>query len=230
MFARVAPMVLVLVVALHSGSLGLRAQPMTGPLLSLGQVLGGGNGYSLFVTGSTATNFLLEASADLVTWSPVFQAFGSPGTNPVYQVMDELQGNDQRFWRALPGEDVAVMEEHWRDSEPLEYTFRLRHMVSFWEGGLRGTVRVRQGALVEVTNAVDDRTLQPIAEPELDDFLTMAQLFGEIRREIETGSQQIQVQYDPSRLYPERIWMDRYVSMVDDESVYEVSDFVVVEP
>jgi len=182
------------------------------------------------VAGPAATNFVLEASVDLRSWTTQFQAFGSPTTNPVYQVMDELQTNRQMFWRAAPGEELSLQEGRWRNQEPLEYTFRLRHIVSFWQGGVRGTVRVRDGTVVEVTNAVDDRTLQPIAQPDLADFLTMAQLFGEIRREFEAGSEQVQVRYHPSGLYPERIWVDRVLAFADDESLYEASELISVQP
>jgi hypothetical protein len=225
MFARFA-----FTAVLVAGSSALRPGMISEPVLSVGSVPGGGSGFCLFVVGPAATNFVLQTSTDLRSWTTVFQAYGYPTTNPVYRVMDEWQTDRQMFWRATKGEDLAGQEARWRDHEPREYTFRLRHMVSFWEGGVRGTVRVLAGTVVEVTDAVDDRTLQPIPQPKLSDFLTIAELFGEIQREIEVGSEQVQVRYDPGGLYPERILIDRVRAFADDESLYEVSELVSMQP
>src|SRR5207249_4809365 len=219
---------LALTAALLSGAVRLCAQTNLGPMLRLGQVPGM-NGYFLFVLGPQATNFVLETSADLKSWTTLYQAFGWPGTNPVYRIMQKSPSGAHAFWRAVPGEPLLVKEQRWTNQEPVEYRFRLRHMVSFWEGGVRGTVRVRDGRVVEVTDAVDDRTQQPIANPDLSRFLTIAQLFGEIRRAFEAASQQVQVRYDPSGLYPEWILVDRLLMAVDDETVIEASQLVVLQ-
>jgi hypothetical protein len=183
-------------VLLFCGALCSRAQTNGAVGLRVGQITDL-YGYFLFASGPQATNFVLESSKDLGTWTVVHQAIGWPGTNPVFRVMDELQIQSQGFWRAIPGEAVATRQQRWHDHEPVEYTFRFRHMISFWEGGVRGTVRVRNGTVIEVTDAVDDRTSQPIPQPDPAQFLSIDQLFVEIRRAFEAGAQQVQVTYDP---------------------------------
>jgi len=135
----------------------------------------------------------------------------------------------QQFWRARPGQPLLAQEQRWTNQEPVEYSFYLRHMISYWQGGVDGTVRVLNGTIAEVTNVIDDRTLQPISNPDLSQFLTIAQLFEEIGRAFEAGAYQVQVRYDPSGLYPERILVDPS-PVVDDESLFEVSQFVVLQP
>ena len=186
--------------------------------------------YSLFVSGQRATNFVLESSVDLRGWQTVYQAFGWPRTNAVYEIAPAVEGRSYAFWRAVPGEALEVRRQRWLDKEPAEYTFRLRRMFSFWEGGVRGTVRIRRGAVVEVTDAVDDRSNQPITQPDLSRFLTITQVFDEIRLEFVAGSEHVQVKYDSTGLVPSRVLIDRRISFVDDESVIEATDLVIVEP
>ncbi len=61
-------------------------------------------------------------------------------------------------------------------------------------------------------------------------FLTIAQLFAEIGQAFESGAQQVQVHYDPSGLYPERVLVNPFMLMADDDSEFEISDFVVLQP
>src|SRR6266404_2501117 len=150
---------LVLVVSLLLGTNHLWAQTDGGPVLRVGKV-SSFYGYCLFASGFQATNFALQASADLTSWTNVFQAYGHPGTNPVYFVTQDL-GTTQGFWRAMAGEPLPAQEQRWTNQEPVQYSFYLRHMISYWQGGVRGTVRVLNGTIAEVTNAIDDRTLQP---------------------------------------------------------------------
>lgn len=186
-------------------------------------------GYCVFASGSQATNFVLQGSADLTSWTNLFQAYGQPGTNPVYFVTQALQ-TTQGFWRATAGEPLLAQEQRWTEHEPVEYSFYLRHMISFWQGGVRGTVRVLNGTIAQVTNVIDDRTLQPISNPDLSQFLTITQLFEEIAGAFDAGAQQVQVGYDPSGLYPERILVDPFVFIADDQSLFEVSELVVLQP
>src|SRR5262245_269307 len=179
---------LTLGVVLLAGQVHVCAQ--MNPILRVGQIPGW-NSYYLFVSGTAATNFVLETSVDLKTWEVVFQAFGWPGTNPVYRLTPQWQTNAQAFWRAFPGETLAMQEQRWHEHEPFEYTYRFRHMISFWEGGVQGTVRVRDGVVVAVTDARDDKTLEPVVQPDLSQFLSITQLFSEIRREFEAGSEQV---------------------------------------
>jgi len=187
-------------------------------------------GYSLFASSPQSTNFVLQTSADLKSWTNLFQSFGWPGTNPVYGVTKDLHGPAQAFWRAVPGEPLLMQEQRWTNQEPVEYRFRHRRMISFWQGGVRGTVRVLHGVVVEVTDAVDDRTLQPIANPDLSQFLTITQLFEEIGQAFGAGTEQVQVRYAPGGLYPERILVDPVIRAIDDERVFDVSQFVVLQP
>lgn len=54
--------------------------------------------------------------------------------------------------------------------------------------------------------------------------------FEEIGRAFEAGDQQVHVRYDPSGLYPERISIDPFILIADDESLFEVSEYVVLKP
>ena len=186
--------------------------------------------FSLFISGQQATNFILESSVDFKAWQMLYQSFGWPGGNSVYVIVPAMESQPYAFWRAVPGESLQAQKQRWLEKEPAEYTFRLRHMFSFWEGGVRGTVRVRNGSIAEVTDAVDDRTNQPIAQPDLSRFLTITQLFEEIGREFAAGSEQVQVRYHSSGLFPARVVIDRIIRAADDESVIEASDFVSVKP
>ena len=103
-------------------------------------------------------------------------------------------------------------------------------MISFWEGGVRGTFRVRDDAIIEVAAAVDDQTGRQIPKPDLAQFRTIEQLFTEIGRAIESGAQQLWVTYDPTGLFPARIDIDRWIAFVDDEGRFEATDFVRITP
>src|SRR5262249_1820206 len=186
----------------------LHAQPTVGPALTLVSAA-----YNFIRCASVpqASNFVLETSPDMKSWTNLFQLFGWPGTNSVCSVVKDLRSPPQAFWRALPGEPLLIQEQRWTNHEPVEYSFRFRHMISFWDGGIRGTVRVLNGAVVGVTDAIDDRTLQPIANPDLSQFLTITQLFEQIGQEFEAGAQAVRVRYDPSGLYPKYISVDRQI-------------------
>ena len=227
MTARMSVSLLALIGALFLGTERLNGQASGGPALTLVREI---SGFGMFASGWQSTNFVLESSTNLKSWTNVFQAYGWPGTNLVYQVTDDVLSPTQGFWRARPGEPLLIQEQRWTNHEPVHYSFRLRHMISYWQGGVQGTVRVLNGTLVEVTNAVDHRTLQPIPNPDLSQFFTITQLFEQIRQGFETGAQQVRVRYDPGGLYPEYILVDPLLSVVDDESVFEVSEFMVLQP
>src|ERR1700751_2525965 len=97
---------MVLLGSLLLGTNHLRAQTVGGPVLSIGKIPSF-YGYCLFASGSQATNFVLQASSDLSSWTNVFQAYGQPGTNPVYFVTQD------GFWRANAGEPLLVQQQRW---------------------------------------------------------------------------------------------------------------------
>jgi hypothetical protein len=219
---------LLCVVAVLLGAVEATAQSGGGPVLTI--VPYNSFSFRLYASGWQSTNFVLESSSDMKSWTNVFQAFGWPGTNSVYGGFYEMASPAQQFWRARPGQPLVMQEQQWTNHEPVHYSFRLRHMISYWQGGVQGTVQVLNGAVVEVTNAVDDRTLKPIANPDLSQFFTITQLFEQIRQGFEAGVHQVRVRYDPGGLYPEYILVDPLLSVVDDESVFEVSQFMVLQP
>src|SRR6266542_754131 len=145
--ARLSISALALIAGLLFGTDRLHAQTNGGPALTLVPAM---YGYSLFASSPQSTNFVLQTSADLKSWTNLFQSFGWPGTNPVYGVTKDLHGPAQAFWRAVPGEPLLMQEQRWTNQEPVEYRFRHRRMISFWQGGVRGTVRVLHGVVVEV--------------------------------------------------------------------------------
>jgi hypothetical protein len=55
-------------------------------------------------------------------------------------------------------------------------------------------------------------------------------LYEEIGKAFEAGAEQVQVQYDPTGLYPERIVVDPVIRVIDDEDYYQVSEFTVLQP
>jgi len=227
LIARLSICALALMAGLQVLTERLHAQPTGGPALTL---VSGPYYFDLFVSGPQSTNFVLETSPDLKSWTNLFQLFGRPGSNAVCSAVRTLQGPAQGFWRALPGEPLLIQEQRWTNHEPVEYSFRFRHMISFWAGGVRGTVRVLNRVVVEVTDAIDDRTLQPIPNPDLSQFLTITQLFEQIGQEFEAASEAVRVRYDPGGLYPEYISVDRIIRAADDESEFEVSQFTVLQP
>ncbi|MGH7973304.1 MAG: DUF6174 domain-containing protein [Limisphaerales bacterium] len=204
----------------------LRGQTDPGPMLMIGKP-SWTYACGLYASGPGATNFVLQASADLRSWTNLFQVYGHPGTNPVF-VADLRSG--QGFWRATAGEPLVVQAQRWTDREPVEYSFYLRRMISFWQGGVRGTVRVLDGKIADVTDAIDDRTLEPISNPDVSQFLTITQVFEQIGQAFEAGAEQVSVWYDPSGLYPARVVIDPLIRAADDDSIVEVSDLTVLQP
>jgi Family of unknown function (DUF6174) len=219
---------LALVVGLLLGANHLSAQSDPGPVLGIGKIPSF-DAYSLFASGSQGTNLVLQASADLRSWTNVFQAYAQPGIDLVL-FLGQNFAVPQTFWRATVGEPLLEQERRWTNQEPVEYSFYLRHMISFWEGGVRGRVRVLNGKIAEVTNALDDKTLQPISNPDPSEFRTITELFEEIAQALKDGVEQIRVRWDPSGLYPERIEVDSVIGVADDESLFEASEFVVLQP
>jgi len=184
----------------------------------------------VLVSGPQVTSFVLETSTDLRSWTLVYHAFGQPGEHPLFALDARWQPPGQQFWRARPTASLAEREQLWHARAPFEYTFHFRHMVSFFEGGVRGTVRVRGGVMVGVTDAAEDRSGQPIPQPDLAQFRSIEQLFGEIGKALEAGAQQVAVTYDPTGAYPARVLVDRDTLMVDDESSFQASEMTPVQP
>lgn len=184
----------------------------------------------VLVSGPQATSFTLETSTNLISWTLVYHAFSQPGEHPLFALDAGWQPPGQQFWRARPAESLAEREQLWRDRAPFEYTFHFRHMVSFFEGGVRGTVHVQGGVVVGVTDAAEDRSGQPIPQPDLAQFRSIEQLFGEIGKALEADAQQVAVTYDPTGAYPARVLVDRSTLMVDDESSFQASEMTPVQP
>jgi hypothetical protein len=184
--------------------------------------------YYTFISaaGAASTNLVLLSSTNLTRWTTVYQSIGWPGTNPVYYAVPQPQ---PMFWTAIPGESFNVQQQRWTEHEPAEYTFYLRYMISFWDGGVRGTVRVRNGQIVAVTGALDDRSGQPISNPDLTKFLTIDQVFAKISGALQAGAQQVQVNYDATGVYPVRVYINPEFGVADIQSLIEVSDYAVVK-
>jgi hypothetical protein len=193
-----------------------RAEPFAAPVV--------------LVSGAQVTSFVLETSTDLMSWTVVYHAFGPPGEHPLFALDAGWQPAGQQFWRARPAESLAEQEQLWRDHAPFEYTFHFRHMVSFFEGGVRGTVHVRGGVVVGVTDAAEDRSGQPILQPDLAQFRSIEQLFGEIGKALEAGAQQVAVTYDPTGAHPALVVVDRTTLTIDDESIFQASELIPVHP
>jgi hypothetical protein len=153
------------------------------------------------------------------SWTNVYHAIGWPGANAVYGGFYEMAS--QQFWRARPGQPVLALEQQWTNHEPVEYSFRFER--DSMVGGIAGTVHVLNGVVVGVTNAVG-------SNPDLSQFLTITQLYEEVGKAFERGVEQVQIQDDPTGLYPERIVVDPVMGIVDDEQYYFVSEFTVLQP
>lgn len=185
----------------------------------------------LYATGSGSTNFLLQSSADLNGWTNIYHSYGTPKGSPIPGWAYSSHNSQPRsFWRALPGEPLELRKQRWLEDQPTEYTFQLRHLRDFWSGGVRGKVRVRAGVIIDVTDAIDDQTEQPIENPNWSDFATIAEIFGEMERVVGAGAEQVKVVYDAGELYPIRVVVDWLVGVADDESVFQIDDFTIVEP
>ena len=210
------------VVVVLLAAVGASAQSDGGPALTL--IPYNGFSFRLYTSGWRSTNFVLESSSDMRSWTNVFQAIGWPGTNAVYGGFYELAS--QQFWRARAGQPVLTLEQQWTNHEPVEYSFKFEN--DYMLGGIAGTVRVLNGVVAGVTNAVDRSG--PILNPDLSQFLTITQLYEEVGKAFERGVEQVQVQYDPTGLYPERIVVDPILRVIDDEQYYFVSEFKVLQP
>lgn len=215
---------LVMVLLFASGDC-LLGQPNAGVQLAI-QRIASTDSFFLFATGPAATNFVLESSVDLKTWNRLYQAIGTPGTNPVSQLSYGWPLSEVTFLRALPGDSIDVLAQHWLAWEPEEYVFHLQHVTDFWGAGVEGTVRVRNGVVIAVTNAIDARTRLPIPNPDWSLFPSLTGLFEVVRREYESGTQQVRLEFDPAYCFPVFALLDRVLWAVDDEGWIAVSDFV----
>lgn len=185
----------------------------------------------LFASGSHSTNFVLQSAPGLTGWTNVFHSYGHPSVDQ--SIYSRWLSQPLVFWRAIPGISLDAQKQRWIDEitkvHPKGYSFRLRHMINYSAGGVRGTVQVHDGKIVEITDAVDDQTGQPIANPDLSKFATITELYDKIRLAFETDADQVRVNYDASQLFPTKVVVDWLAGFADDEEVFEVSDLVFVE-
>ena len=107
------------VVALWLGAVEAAAQSDGGPSLSL--ISYNSSSFRLYASGGQSTNFVLESSSDMQSWTNVFQAIGWPGTNAVYGGFYSMASPAQQFWRARPGQPILAQEQQWTNHEPVEY-------------------------------------------------------------------------------------------------------------
>jgi hypothetical protein len=87
---------------------------------------------------------------------------------------------------------------------------------------LSGTVTVRDGMVVGVTNAFDGQISQP--NPDISQFKSIEQLFEVIQQAKLQQADTIAIKYDPVLRFPARVMLDFLADAVDDEIEYEASD------
>ncbi|HEX2202365.1 MAG TPA: DUF6174 domain-containing protein [Longimicrobium sp.] len=88
------------------------------------------------------------------------------------------------------------------------------------------TIEVRDGAPVAV---VYTETGQPAEARFFDRFDTVEELYDYVERAIQDEAHDLEAEYDDERGYPTRINNEGSANIADDEVVYTISNFEVIE-
>ena len=177
----------------------------------------------LSISNAPATNFLVEVSNDLRSWKALLSVDARKPTVEVVDRNDPKDTNWLKFYRArVPGISVDDQQAAWAATGLESYSYHFARVCFCRPIILSGTVNVRDGTVVGVTNAFDGS--QPIPNPDLSEFKSVEQLFEVIRQAKLQQADTIAIKYDPVLRFPARVMLDFLADAVDDEIEYEVSD------
>ena len=110
-----------------------------------------------------------------------------------------------------PGNDLAEHRALWEAQGLTDYTFDVRRVCYCqFVGDVR--VTVKDGVITGVTEIASEVARDP------ETFRTIDGLFDLVQDAYDRDAHEIQVEFDPGRGYPTRIWID-YVQMMADEEV-----------
>ena len=99
----------------------------------------------------------------------------------------------------------------WASQGLTDYTFSVRR-VCYCQFVGDGRVTVKEGVITGVTELASEVTRDP------ETFRTIDGLFDLVQDAYDRDAHEVQVEFDPSRGYPTRIWID-YVLMIADEKM-----------
>jgi hypothetical protein len=182
----------------------------------------------LSVSNAPGANFLVEVSCDLRGWAELINV---DTTKPDVVVEDHASGSGPvRFYRArVPGLSVEDQQAAWTAAGLRQYRFHFTRSCFCRPGILSGTVTVRDGVVVSVTDASDGQLGQPIASADIAQFKSIEQLFEVIRDAKANRADVIAVNYDPNLKFPARVALDYILFAADDEISYEASSVVAID-
>jgi hypothetical protein len=182
----------------------------------------------LSISNAPQTNFLVEVSDDLRRWKGLITV---DTTKPDVVVADDSSDRTTvRFYRArVPGLSLDDQQAAWASAGLRHYQYRFTRSCFCKAAMLSGTVTVRDGVVVSVTDAFDGRLGQPIANADIAQFKSIEQLFQVIRDAKSNHADVIAVTYDLTLKYPARIALDYILLAVDEEISYEASEVVAIE-
>jgi hypothetical protein len=173
------------------------------------------------ITGGT-NQFSLEGSENLTDWHTVWDVVTKVRAFWLIDRFSPAGLGTFRFYRALsPGKSSAEMRQNWMDAGLTNYQFRFRRTCSCTPTILSGTVTVRAGKVVAVSDARGAGG-EIIPDPDLAAFKSIEDLFDIIRTQ-STNADLLSVKYDELRHFPLRVDIDYVMRAVDDEITYEVS-------
>ncbi|MCH2476238.1 MAG: DUF6174 domain-containing protein [Gemmatimonadetes bacterium] len=110
-----------------------------------------------------------------------------------------------------PENDLAEYRALWEAQGLRDYTFDVRRVCYCqFMGDVR--VTVQDGVITGVTELASEIARDP------ETFRTINSLFDLVQDAYERDAHEIQVEFDPGRGYPTRIWID-YVEMMADEEM-----------
>ena len=110
-----------------------------------------------------------------------------------------------------PENDLADYRTLWEAQRLTDYTFDVvRNCFCLARADVR--VTVKDGVITGVTELASEIARDP------ETFRTINSLFDLVQDAYERDAHEIQVEFDPGRGYPTRIWID-YVEMMADEEM-----------
>ena len=127
--------------------------------------------------------------------------------------------------------EYDVNLEKWQDANISHYRYSLR-LICFCPGTdkMPLSIEVQNGEVVSMTYA--DGTPVPADDPQFEfysGYATIDRLFSELKAELDGGSEEVTVTYDPTYGFPAQVNLDRIKAAIDDELAVTVSDFEALQ-
>ena len=122
-----------------------------------------------------------------------------------------------------PENDLADYRTLWETQRLTDYTFDVRRVCYCqFVGDVR--VTVKDGVITGVTELASEVARDP------DTFRTIDGLFDLVQDAYDRDAHEVQVDFNPSRGYPTRIWIDYVEMMMDEEMGFTLlSDVTALE-